>query len=338
MQDRQTFAGADAVRGFACFNVLFVHGIAINVPESNPYLTGCGKIGVWLFFVLSAFLLTHRFFEVGLNRSSLLSYALGRFLRIYPVYVVAVLLFYIFGTAGLEKPSDIWAALTLSGSYSHLWTVPVEFKAYFLLPIFVFGISFAMARLGFVAAMAMGVALIAVHQAIWPYSQLPENSVLVRWYLPAFMIGSLFAFIHRHGDLSRFLPWRIWIQIGIIIAVIVSTPAARSVLWGHVPNGDLMNKYLYFSLIWSVLIVVSVDRFLATDRFTILQRAFAQLGKISYSTYLFHWFFMIKIAAFAPRSVLAIVVSIVASIIFGAFMYWVLEAPLERFRKACMRR
>lgn len=50
------FEGADGIRGLACLIVLCTHAVAMFFNSTYMALAGMGKVGVWLFFVLSAFL------------------------------------------------------------------------------------------------------------------------------------------------------------------------------------------------------------------------------------------------------------------------------------------
>src|SRR4051812_13974090 len=81
-------SGADGLRGLACLSVIVVHSIMFAVPTAYPYIAGCGKLGVWLFFLLSAYLLTTRLS----GGTPLSDYAFSRLLRIYPLYVLALAL------------------------------------------------------------------------------------------------------------------------------------------------------------------------------------------------------------------------------------------------------
>ena len=64
------FEGADGIRGVACLIVICIHAIAIFFPSTRDLMAGAGKIGVWLFFVLSAFLLTSKFMRSGFERKT----------------------------------------------------------------------------------------------------------------------------------------------------------------------------------------------------------------------------------------------------------------------------
>ena len=55
-----------AIRGFACLLVIIAH-ILSGMPYIGINVAGTGKIGVWLFFILSAFLLTIQWLDKKVN-------------------------------------------------------------------------------------------------------------------------------------------------------------------------------------------------------------------------------------------------------------------------------
>ncbi|MDO5103966.1 MAG: acyltransferase [Lautropia sp.] len=95
-----------------------------------------GKIGVWIFFSLSAFLLTRGLCEVlsrdGSPGRALISYGIHRVMRIYPLFVVVLLLH---GLWGDISSSSIGRHLLLQEGAAELWAIPVEFKYYLIVPL-----------------------------------------------------------------------------------------------------------------------------------------------------------------------------------------------------------
>lgn len=318
------------MRGFACLLVLVVHTSAIIFPPTADFLSGCGKIGVWLFFVLSAFLLTYQFEGRGFKLSSLADYAAGRFLRIIPAFVVAIVLYRIFGTADVDTWDDVKAALLLQHAYDHLWTIPVEFKAYAVVPVF------AAAFLGIRAsAGATGVAVgllvaIALHQWMFPYTELKANSIDTIWYLPSFLMGSAAAvLLPKWRGVAQGLTSAIaWTALA---AVALVTPAFEYLAFGWPASNVLMNKFLYFSLVW-MLFILSV---LANDnglRRIFSGRFFRLIGTWSYSIYLLHWYFLVKFSSW-ERHYLAAILGCTAAIAAGAVLHVTVERPSEALRK-----
>jgi len=194
----------DGLRGIAILFVLLSHmskGDLHLLPWIN--FSGSGTYGVFLFFVLSAFLLTLPFFEHYRHRLSepgiWLSYALRRFFRIFPLYIIVLLVSFIFsGTGNFIRLSghDLWNHIILREGKSILWTIPVEFKYYFFLPLVViFFIVFLRARYGFVVvAVAAAVTII---YAFYISSGKTFSQVSLIRYFPVFLLGSLTAFTHQ---------------------------------------------------------------------------------------------------------------------------------------------
>ena len=160
---------ADGLRGFACLIVLVVHTVALTFPFAMQYLHGCAKIGVWLFFVLSAFLLTYQLEHRGFRFGSLIDYSAGRFLRIIPAFTIVVLLYSFFGTANLDKWDDVKSALLLQTGYAHLWTIPVEFKAYAVIPIFAAAFLALRSRIGATGVVIGLLLAVMIYQWFFPY-------------------------------------------------------------------------------------------------------------------------------------------------------------------------
>ena len=98
---RRMLPAAAGIRGFACLWVMVIHNFGFFVFPPGS-VDGCGKIGVWLFFVLSAYLLTYKLVASGTSMPVLAAYAWGRFWRIIPAFVVAVLFYRFAGTAGIN--------------------------------------------------------------------------------------------------------------------------------------------------------------------------------------------------------------------------------------------
>ena len=161
------WACADGIRGFACLIVLIAHAVTLFFKESAPYLAGSGKIGVWLFFVLSAFLLTRKFIHIKLSLSSLLDYIVSRFIRIIPLYIIAVLVYKLLGTTEIVSWKDVDDAIFLRQGFSHLWTVAVEFKFYLYLPFFAF--LFINLSSNWILSVISFICLVLIEQISHPY-------------------------------------------------------------------------------------------------------------------------------------------------------------------------
>ena len=327
---RTYLPAADGIRALACLLVLFVHNTAIVFPRTDRYLIGCGKIGVWLFFVLSAYLLTQQFIARGFSRRELAGYAMSRFLRIYPAYAAAVIAYSWVGTLGINEKSDLIAALTLQSGVGHLWTIPVEFKFYLVLPLLSFAAVLASRRFGSSGVVLLSLLLIILHQLFFPYFQLPGNSISTAWHLSCFQFGICAAFISKSvsARTSNILGY------SVLATILLSTPLARSLIFGIPPAPYLLNKYLWFGFLWVIFIVAIVNLREPTALANILKSGpLRVIGRWSFSIYLCHWYFAIKASERYPENPWAMIASLLLAIGFGALMFYAIERPLLLLKK-----
>lgn len=328
---------ADGIRGIACLIVLVVHTIAITFPSTYPYLQGTGKIGVWLFFCLSSFLLTCQLLLRGLSKVTIVDYFVGRTLRIYPLFAVSVFAYYVFGTANINTTHDIVSALTFQRGYAHLWTIAVEFKFYFFLPAFVLFGTFIQSRFGIKSLLAMAALLTLIHQIYAPYWLLEENTIDTFQYLPAFFFGTIAAFASVNKSECRILYRTNLVGIMVLIGILASTPFVRYFILGLPPSDYLMNKYLYFSLGWTVFIFTQTQSHSrGILEYVLTSRPLRYIGLYSYSIYLIHWLILLKITARYPENFVAAAAVISMSIGAGYFLYSFFEKPLFATRKHLM--
>lgn len=194
------------LRGIAVLFVVLSHlsNAGFNLmPVLN--FAGSGKYGVFLFFVLSAFLLT--FPLIGRTAKQFrhagfwLSYALRRVLRIFPLYIVILLVSYLFSTLQptpyvIElSGKELLDHLTLQAGKSIYWTVPVEFKYYLVLPFVAAGFALLLRRRLRWGLVCIAAVLATLHW-LWPARESELNTVELIPYLPIFLLGSLAAFAH----------------------------------------------------------------------------------------------------------------------------------------------
>jgi peptidoglycan/LPS O-acetylase OafA/YrhL len=163
METRTSLEYLDGYRGFLANTVIIAHiGKKVGLEDFGslfePFLILTSRhIGVYGFFVLSAFLLTYRLmidfaqadsFTTCLKK--LAKYSIRRFFRIYLVFLIFWTLLS-FGPAifrgyyEVKKYANYTDGLVLkSVGQNYLWTIPPEIKYYFFIPI----ISFISAKTG----------------------------------------------------------------------------------------------------------------------------------------------------------------------------------------------
>ena len=82
-----------SLRFVACFMVVMFHyeGALFGSYSLIPFAS-VGFLGVTFFFVLSGFILCHRYSDVDFSRNELYQFYAARFARVYPAYIISVVL------------------------------------------------------------------------------------------------------------------------------------------------------------------------------------------------------------------------------------------------------
>jgi peptidoglycan/LPS O-acetylase OafA/YrhL len=126
-------AALDGLRGLAAAMV-FVHHV--QLPGLAASTIGLDA-GVIVFFVLSGYLIYRPFVgsKAALDKRSLAGYAVRRFLRIVPAYLVAA-----FAIAAFRYPwllrDPVGLATTVDSSIVVVWTLQIEATFYVFVPVF----------------------------------------------------------------------------------------------------------------------------------------------------------------------------------------------------------
>jgi peptidoglycan/LPS O-acetylase OafA/YrhL len=302
----------DGLRGFAALIVVFSHTSNVGmffIPFLD--LRGIGKSGVFLFFLLSSFLLTLPLLKKGrevLSFPVMSNYWQRRFFRIYPLYTIYLLLaaastlviFLLFGKSGIGIPF----ALDFYGFLNHLalqegkgvtWSIAVEFKFYFILPIFIFGIVFVR-NYGNGALLLLFFVLLILSQLVLPQSESTTNDARLLSYMPIFIIGIFLAVLQDYINTRKNKPqyvtlvlsWMGYIGLG---GAILMTPLVFSMFGDKVPNNFFHKQFILYAVVWSLVILsaVNVDGFIKIF-FTLKFLRF--YGAVSFSLYLFHVIFI----------------------------------------------
>ena len=147
---RSLIGALTSLRFFAAFAVLFLHSGSHEL-EGRGLLPGPlgtffanGYLGVSFFFVLSGFILTYIYLDELVGRKSLVKFYLARFARVYPVYLLSIVLMSPFvapTSFALDAPQffllQMWpplAANDLLNWNGPAWTLSVELLFYLAFP------------------------------------------------------------------------------------------------------------------------------------------------------------------------------------------------------------
>jgi peptidoglycan/LPS O-acetylase OafA/YrhL len=291
-----------ALRFFAAFYVLVYH----RRDELSGYanvldrIVAHGYVGVPLFFVLSGFVLAYNYLthddRFGTNART---FYVARFARIYPVYLLAFILFLPTALGTRAIPAGQWtgtiaSTLTLTQSWTELiywnrpgWTVSTEAFFYLAFPVLaplvcrlrgarLLGTAAILWLVGMIPVIAQDI--LAPDNALW--LRIVKHNPLAR--LPEFLIGvvagRLFLERERMSPAGSHRGWAACLAlavVGIVTAVAIETTGVWHVLW-H--NGFLAPLFalLIFALAQGDAVVTRLPGC----------RALTRLGDASYGIYI----------------------------------------------------
>lgn len=288
------------------------------MPSIGVRVSGCGKIGVWLFFVLSGFwvyypyCIEHNQFQV----EATLSFYIKRVFRIYPMYILVLVACVLLGYIDQMQAAK---HILLLQAWGHFWAIPVEMKFYLIVP----AILFIITRMKSSYSVILCVAVASTFAVCFPFTEYNENSICLFWYLPVFLLGMCTAYFYEQ---MRDLKNKVFDIITICLTgcLILLVPGVREIVWNIEPDSYLQNKYLAIGLIWAIMILcisnsVYIRVFLDNNKF--LQ----WIGKISYSVYLIHFVVLQCVCKYITNSFLKLIFVIGASIGLAAITERIVE-------------
>ncbi|SFQ17810.1 acyltransferase family protein [Parafilimonas terrae] len=303
------FKALDGLRGLAVLLVIVSHASLDKIYAfQHADFSGMGKPGVFLFFVLSAYLLDRQiivgFVNGKANIKFWMNYFLRRFMRIYPMYVIALFTFYLCYKVGFGSPihdlPTIFRHLTLQQGLGIFWSIAVEFKYYFISPLIMAFCNYALRwDLKKVTAFILAIMIVSVYlQMRNKYDEI----TLVR-YLPIFLSGTLLSIyevvLEKRHNLQLFKSKGLgYAGLFCCLLIIISIPSVYTCLFlkpgEKYPIADSI-FYLPYAIVWCVILMAVKYGSLNFLRSFFEITAIRFLGVISFSMYLFHLLFL-KIA------------------------------------------
>jgi peptidoglycan/LPS O-acetylase OafA/YrhL len=328
----------DGIRGLAVLLVLLDHASDQQMrffPGAD--LNRLGKFGVYLFFVLSAFLLTSQLYALRpedlLTRRTWLHYATRRFLRIFPVYTVVLVAMIAMRKLKLE---DFWTHLLLRDGRRVYWTIPVEVKFYLLLPVIAIALCWAARKGRKQAIWACLGATVVCGAFLWAEQtwSLHEN-VLLAPNLPPFLFGVAsavaFARLREHPAAPRVARWFAPVAIAAAAFALLRLPIFVNQLRPEDPISKWAFDEVICGILWSMFVLGTVlTRGLLSKA---MQWApLRYLGLISFSAYLWHWKFVTDVDDLPVPPVLRLLAFLGIVVAVASASYFLLERPFLRMR------
>ncbi len=284
----------DGLRALAVIAVLWSH----SMPDKYVYIlnTHVGFAGVQLFFVLSGFLISGILLDISKpgassqeKRFGLRQFYIRRFLRIFPLYYMVLLLAVLFSVPPLHD-SWPWHAAYLSNFYfwgvggmegygAHFWSLSVEEQFYLLWPMIILFMPRKL-RLSSILILVCAAPMFRLTMELGNWGKNPN---LAAWLMPANLdclgVGALLAYTDRFPFIAPSRLAKVLLLFGLTGFVVIYMTG-----WGAVFKQTLYASFFGW-LVWRA------SRGFEGRFGAFLQcRPVACLGKISYGVYLIHVF------------------------------------------------
>jgi peptidoglycan/LPS O-acetylase OafA/YrhL len=321
MQDIKTLTG---LRGVAAYSVLLAHSISVSFMYRSPD----GKVfaplrdlsvqfayfGMSLFFILSGFVIylnySDRFLRGPLGQA-LRAFFVGRFARLYPLYLFSILLGMAYWPAPIfvEHPTAAFAYLTMTQSWFNMqqaafapgWSISTEWFFYFAFvplvfligrlrrpwlvlllllalvpPLFLYAGTFQAELISFVTATFSTTPGISAEPSFWLWYVAPPI------ILAEFLAGALAAacYLRNPGLLSDR-------ACGIVQAACGAGSLALLAIGGMSakPFGVLTENFIYTPLLAPLILATAMSEKPLLSR-VLASKPLHMAGTISYSVYI----------------------------------------------------
>ncbi|QDP85532.1 acyltransferase [Chryseobacterium sp. SNU WT5] len=334
---KQFIPALTGYRAIAAWMIFVLHFFPSNNPLAPEYLKSFVKelhIGVDMFFVLSGFLITFRYFDQ--HPINFKKYMVNRFARIYPMYFMVTLgVFAVFllqnGNWNSEKTIEAILSFTMtkalfqkyffSAGISQGWTLTLEELFYITAPFY-----FILLRKKSYWFFVLPVLIFLFGLVLKVVSQTPENTwgfmqKNISYYIFEFFIGIGLALM-VNNKLKLKLKGTTYFGISFIILFLLTLPTNYTESdWMKAAMAILLCSFGIAPLIWGLIFEDTfIKRFLSSKLMVLL-------GKSSYIFYLIHkGFIPMLIYDYIAENVLLIFVLLN---ILSIIMFKYLEEPLN---------
>lgn len=324
MVENKHIKSLDGLRGFAASMVVVSHIDSFFPTLALPWLK-FGEPGVAIFFALSGFLMAYLYGGRPLTRAAGIDYLVHRFARIYPVYLLAVLVWALLSVIPdlnyidtFKTPTALLRHIFMFGSQGIFWSIPPEIQFY----IFFLLLWSYFAQPEKYQAIAVGIAGLLAVTALLHF---PGPGILLTAKLPYFLFGAI------AGRLHAVQPrWQPGFAVGI---------AVIGLLLFFIPG----RAYGFFTLasFWGLpsALIAAIIVYLAACEHPLTATFFASallrfLGMISFSLYLFHlpvMFLLAKLVGDRMPLQAVVPLAVSATVVAAWLSYRIIEAPSRRF-------
>lgn len=311
----------DSLRSFAAISVCLFHFICTTTglvyPETMTSIAAYGKNGVFIFFVISGFIIPWSMYSKNYTLGSMLPFMAKRLIRLEPPYLISIVLILIISFVktrfhiGVESQDELSAAriglhfgylINFFPEYKWLnnvyWTLAVEFQ-YYIIMSFMF--------------------ILFIHKNMYYRISAYALCFMMAWFIPYLNHFPAYAPLFLFG-ISVF-QYKTRLVGSIECAIVIAACFVYNYLFVDI-------AYACFGLATACIIL-----FFAEVKIPILD----WLGKMSYSIYLIHPVLgaavinlLSRYAHTSLQKILILVAGLITTFISAYIMYLIVEKPSKK--------
>lgn len=338
----------DGLRGLAALLVLAQHS-GFNGGAN------LGAVGVDIFFVLSAFLLTRimdrKCRQLIEQRATIKQWTLAsadyfskRFLRVYPLFALVALLLFVLPASAKKRyflvtepdQYSLVGVLTFETKFRYhvFWTLPLEITYYFFIPLF----AVAMHKIGRFWWLPLPLLYVwIVYAGLFGFR---NDHMPLKPHMPTFIAGSLAAIISLKAEAAvkqqsirlsqRLKTWLHALEFVALVLILVAVAFKGSLVYQifKQPRSKGHQGMPFISVNVTYLIVVEL---LAPSLISRLleSRMLYYWGKISFSAYLLHSFVIYTHGIRTLPEIVRYPLEFVLTMLLATISYQLIEYPLQ---------
>lgn len=319
-------------RGIAAWMVLTSHYAAFIAP--SPNILNFLWTGVDFFFVISGFVFGKVIYS---SKISLPAYFIRRAFRIYPLYFVSLLLYFIVTIEYPDKrlflfkhlfflhtTESVQEAFFFNPAY---WSLPVEVEFYLCVPLLAFWFARSKNALYWLFGLSL-LATVWIAAHAMPLNQ-PDFYTIARFHLPAILLEFWVGIYLYHISTEKLFTTvqKIWVLICgvILLSMLIMVFLGQQ---GEI-DGHLFSK-AYFNFLAAVGYGCILFTFLEQHRWLTLC---AVMGNLSYGVYLFHHLIpkLFSLLGWQLSGITAYISYSIGVIALSILLHYIVERPARHF-------
>jgi len=323
----------NTLRGLAALIVLVSH-YGNGSGSWGAFGHGAGQLGVMLFFILSAFLMSYIYLDQPPSFAALRRYAVARIARIIPLFCIVVVVSYVVNILQVSWYAKVAFPIgDLEALLSHLlflygvdvlWSIPPEVHCYVLFACI--WVLRPHIHIGWLIVLL--IVLLCVANILQPvqYVENFELGVLIARLikvLPCFVVGMVFGGLFNRWQPSHHLCSH-W-YLGVLLLIPLLYPEVFMLL-----TGNELKLWADWWVQATVSIIFFVVVFLVPSGNPILENFVGDwIGRISYSLYLLHSPLLLVLKRLGWLGEGGLLLFIVAALVVAHISYTLVEAPMR---------